>query len=477
MKKCLFILILFLIAYASFSQKEKTRHDEVFTLIDVWLDAQRHYDQLPSIVVNLIEDQKVKWSGAYGLANKSTGKEATTETLYSICSISKLFTAVAIMNLYDEGKLSLEDEVGDLLPWYDLNQQFPGSGPITVRSLLSHSSGLPREAVKPYWTWPNFPFPSQEEVRDGLKTQETLYPASTYFQYSNLALTLLGEIIEEISGQSYDDYISKNILKPLGLMDTRTSLPRDKYGEDLAIGYSAIMRDAHREKVNFFQANGIKAAAGFSSNVMDLGKFASWQFRLLEGEEAEILKPSTLKNMQRVHWTDDDFGTTWGLGFSVRKGSNGQKIVGHGGSCPGYRSTLQLNPAEKQAVAVMINAGGTSPAKYADGILSMISALESNWSAPQDSIHNFEDYKGYFNQQPWWSETYISPFGDKLARLYMPSDNPGNSLTFYQHVEGDVFRRIRKDKELGETLTFQRNKNGHVVSFKVHGNFSTKIDP
>ena len=75
---------------------------------------------------------------------------SSPKTLGSICSISKLFTSVAIMKLYDEGKLRLDDEVKDLLPWFDLNQQYTESGPITVRGLLTHSSGLPREAAAPY---------------------------------------------------------------------------------------------------------------------------------------------------------------------------------------------------------------------------------------------------------------------------------------------------------------------------------------
>ncbi len=86
--------------------------------------------------------------------------KAEPSTLFSICSISKLFTSVAIMKLYDEGKLRLDDSASDLLPWYNLEQKYPDSGPITVRSLLTHSSGLPREAAYPYWTGPDFPFPT-----------------------------------------------------------------------------------------------------------------------------------------------------------------------------------------------------------------------------------------------------------------------------------------------------------------------------
>lgn len=301
MKKIYLVVFLSLLIVTAYSKEDKKDYSEAFKLVEVWLDAQKDYEQLPGITAIVVEDQEVLWSGAFGLANTEKDIKAKSSTICSICSIFKLFTSVAIMKLYDEGKLRLDDRISDLLPQYDLEQKYPNSGPITVRSLMTHSSGLPREADYYYWNGPDFPFPTKEQIDDKLSEQETLYPASTYFQYSNLAMTLLGEIVEAVSGQSFDEYVEQNILKPLGLTDTRTELPEKLYGKELAIGYSTLKRDGTREKVNFFQANGITPAAGFSSNVHDLGKFASWQLRLRDTTETEILKPSTLKYMQQVH--------------------------------------------------------------------------------------------------------------------------------------------------------------------------------
>ncbi len=350
MKNYLIMNLLLLLVTTAYSQKEKKDYSDAFRIIEVWLDAQKDYEQLPGISATVVEDQDIRWSGAFGLANVEQNVKSESSTLYSICSISKLFTSVAIMKLYDEGKLRLDDRVSDLLPWYDLEQKFPDSWPITVRTLLTHSSGLPREANFPYWTGPDFPFPSSEGIRAELENQETLYPSSTYHQYSNLGLTLLGDIVEEVSGLPFETYVKQNILDPLGLANTRTELPEDLYGQDLAIGYSALSREHQRQKVALFQAEGITAAAGFSSNVLDLGKFASWQFRLMDSTVNEILNPSTLKYMQNVHWTDPDWKTTWGLGFVVSKGSSGEKIVGHGGSCPGYRSSISLRPESQKGL-------------------------------------------------------------------------------------------------------------------------------
>lgn len=474
----LFSLIV-LMLFPLFGQSPEKDYSEAFQLIEVWLEAQKDFQQLPGLSAAVIKDQEALWSGAFGQANLETDRATETTTLYSICSISKLFTAVAVMKLYDQGKIRLDDKVEDLLPWYNLSQQYSSSGPITVRSLLTHSSGLPREANSPYWTGPDFPFPSQEAVRKGLGEQETLYPASTYFQYSNLGLTLLGEIVEEVSGQSYDEFVQENILDPLGLKNTRTSLPEDKYGEQLAIGYSALNRQGERNKVQLFQAEGIKAAAGYSSNVIDLGQFAAWQFRLRESDEAEILLPSTLKNMQNVHWTDPDFSTTWGLGFVVYKGSDGNKWVSHGGSCPGYRSVLQLNLKQEMAYSVMINAGGTNPGLYSrgiHGILGKVKATQKEESdGEEETAPDLSDYVGYYDSQPWGAEFYLGTWEGKLVSMRLPTDSPANSMSFLKHIEGDTFRSVRDDGELGEAVIFERNTDGEVMRLSRHNNYSPKI--
>ena len=477
MRRYYFTLCLSLLISTIYSQENKKDYTEAFKLVEVWLEAQKDFDKLPGLTAIVIEDQKVLWSGAVGLANVEKNIKAEASTLCSICSISKLFTSVAIMKLYDEGKLRLDDQVSDLLPAYKLEQKYAESGPITIRTLLTHSSGLPREAAYPYWTGPDFPFPSKEQIDSKLSEQETLYPASTYFQYSNLGLTLLGEIVEEISGVTFDEYVQQNILKPLDLSDTRTELPEQLYGNKLAIGYSPIARTGNREKVKLFQANGITPAAGFSSNVLDLGKFASWQFRLRDSTITEILKPSTIKYMQNVHWTNPDWKTTWGLGFVVYKGSNGNTWVGHGGNCPGYRSTLQMDLKNKRAFSVMINANGTNPGKYVNGIKGIINKVKS--SKKENSSEERKDlnaFVGYYSPMPWWSEEYISSWDGKLVSLGLPSEKPGESMTFYKHIEGDTFRRIRDNDELGETLVFERDKNGKIIHYKQHGNYSKKID-
>lgn len=467
------LLALLLGSPAALSAQERGM-DEALHLAGVWLDAQLAYDKLPGMSVAIVQGQDVLWSQGFGYANPETRVPATPATLYSICSISKLFTSVGVMRLYDEERIRLDDRVQDVLPWYTLRQQYDDSAPVTLRGLLTHASGLPRESAHPYWTGPNFPFPTSEAIREGLSRQETLYPASRYFQYSNLGMALLGSVIEEVSGTTYDDYIQRNLLQPLGMQSTYTDMPAELHGTSLALGYGALTRQGTRDRMNLYQTNGISAAAGFASTVEDLARFAAWQLRVLETGEAEILRASTLRDMQRIHWTDPDGDVTWGLGFSVWREGDGV-MFGHGGSCPGYRSQLTIDPARSMAYTVMINAGGTNPSTYIRGIRQILGHVDGLAPDPELPV-NLADYQGYFDRQPWVSEVYIAPWEGRLVMLSLPTHDPGQGMTFFEHVEGDTFVRIRPDGESGETLTFERDATGKVMRFEIHNNYGVRIE-
>ena len=372
------------------------------------------------------------------------------------------------MQLVEDGKINLDDPIQKVLPWFDINNEFKDVPELTIKSILSHSSGLPRESNHPYWSWPDFPFPTKQDVIDELKNQEMLYPPSKYYQYSNLGLSLLGFIVEEVTQTNFDDYVNQNILIPLSMNNTKTYMSTEDYGKNLTLGYSSLNRDNEREKVNFFNADGIAAAAGFTSNVEDLAKFARWQIDLVKSLEKNILSPETLKLMHEIHWDDKLTSVTRGLGFGVYN-FDGENWVGHGGSCPGYRSQLYINTNKELAYSVMINSSGTSPTKYIDGIHEILSNVTLKKG---EEINKFEEFEGKYISQPWVSETYVQSWGDNLALVSLPSDDPYISL--YKHIEGDVFKKILNNNDLGQELKIIRDDNNKVVAYKTHQNIYKK---
>ncbi|HKA38111.1 MAG TPA: serine hydrolase domain-containing protein, partial [Thermoanaerobaculia bacterium] len=376
-------------------------------LAQTWLDGERAYDQIPGVSAAIVHDQEVLWSRGFGWADVASRRPASASTIYSICSISKLFTSVAVLRERDAGHLHLEEPVSKYLSWFKLKKT-EGEGDITIEGLLTHASGLPRESDSPYWSPPDYRFPTHEQIVERLSSQSALYPPETYFQYSNLGLTLAGEVVAATSKMPYDAYVRTNILEPLGLKSTTTEMPEAERGKRLATGYTALDREGKRQAMPFFQVRGIGPAAGFASTAEDLARFASWQFRLAERGGTEILKATTLKEMQRVHWVDPDFETLRGLGFNIIKAEGGKAFVGHDGGCPGYRTSLLLSPSDEIAIAFLSNANGVDSIGYARDLFDIVAPAvraavkePEKAKAPDPAMRR---YAGTYSAQPWTGE-------------------------------------------------------------------------
>jgi CubicO group peptidase (beta-lactamase class C family) len=455
-----------------------TEHPEVdgaLRALDAWIDGFRAYEEIPGISVGVVLDQDLIWSKGYGYSNVAEKRPATTDTLYSICSISKLFTSIGVMQLRDAGELQLRDPVARHLDWFDIKQAHEDSEPITVEGLLTHSSGLPRESDFPYWNGPDFPFPTREQVVERLGAQQTLYPARRLFQYSNLGLSLAGEIIAAKSGQAYQDYVTAQILTPLGLSDTRPYFPEELHGKQLAIGYTGLDRSGTREPVAPFFTRGITPAAGFTSSVNDLAKFASWQFRLLAAGGEEVLQANTLREMHRVHWVDPDWETTWGVGFVVRRVED-QTLVGHGGGCPGYITFFGMVPKHNLAAIVLTNGGDSDVRTLSTNILKTVgAALKKAESPAEEKLPDYSRYEGNYDSKPWGGEAAVRQWGDKLVVIRLPSDDLKDGSTRLQHVSEHTFVRLTDDDEPREEWTFEIGADGAAERIRRHSIYLRRI--
>lgn len=183
-----------------------------------------------------------------------------------------------------------------------------------------------------------------------------------------------------------------------------------------------------------------------------------------------------------MHYVDPAWNTFWGLGFSVNR-RNDKTFVGHGGSCPGFRSQLVLQKDEKVAVSFMANAMVNS-GTYAYGIYDLVAeAIKSAakpaakaageapaTEAPAGDAPDLAPYVGTYSAQPWGSETAVVVWKGNLALLSLPTTNPLRALTRLKHDAGDVFYRVRDDGERGEDVIFHRDGTGGVTHYTVHGN-------
>jgi CubicO group peptidase (beta-lactamase class C family) len=446
-------------------------------LAESWLAAQRAYDHVPGLSAAIVHDQELLWSGASGFSDLESQRPAEADTIYGICSISKLFTGIAVMQLRDQGKVGLDDPVSTLLPWFNLKQSFEGSPEITLRNLLTHASGLPREADEPYWVGPDFPFPTRERIRELLGGQATIYVADRYHQYSNLGLSLVGEIVAEKSGQDYTAYVDEHVLGPLGLADTSTGFPTDNREPRIATGYGYSGRDGALPPMPRYDARGITPAAGFASTALDLARFASWQFRLLGGKPDEVLQANTLREMQRVQWMDWDWSIARGLAFGVYRIGD-RTLAGHGGDCPGFNTRLYMDPVSRYAVVTMANRNNVNVDGYAAKIFDILEAggtPQKKTDAEIAASTDLEPYIGNYDIRPWGGEDMVFRWKSGLAMINLPTMDPLGGLVRLRHIEGDRFHTVRSDDQDGHEVSFQRNAAGEVTHIVYHGTVWPKM--
>ena len=469
MRRIATALLLFVFSAAAFAAEDlPPTTAQAIEFARLWLDAQRSYDEVPGLSVSVVNDQTLLWGGGMGQADPESGRPATADTLYSICSISKLFTSLAVMQLRDAGKLSLSDPVSKHLPWFKMSPA-AGGRDVTLLGILTHSAGLPREADYPYWTG-EFDFPTREKIMERLAAQTALYPSDRYYQYSNLGLTLAGEVVSARSGLSYDEYVRRHILAPLQLTSTYPEIPLDERGKRLARGYSARRRDGTRTPVPLFQTRGIAPAAGFASSANDLARFAMWQFRARAAESDPVLDPRTLREMYRPHWVDAEFQLFRGVGFGTWKdGSN--IFVGHGGHCPGFRTQFMLQPEKKIAVTVLSNANAADVTRYAKGVYDIVSpTIRKQESKDVPALASMSAYTGSYSDMPWGGETLVVAWGDGLATVDVPEIDPMRRMERFRKTGEHTFRRVLPDGSLGEEMRFEIGADGRATRYWHHSN-------
>ncbi len=183
---------------------------------------------ITGLSVALVDDQEMVWAEGFGFADKENGVRATPETVYGVASISKLFTATAIMQLAEIGKLDIDQPLQTYIPKFSINSRFTGSSPITPRNVMTHHSGLPSDLLNGLVATGDNEASLIESAFDELVQQiDTAYvgnPPDTPFSYSNLGYGLLGHAVAQSSGQNLIEYVDEAVLRPLGMKSSSLTI-------------------------------------------------------------------------------------------------------------------------------------------------------------------------------------------------------------------------------------------------------------
>lgn len=340
----------------------------------------------PGLSAVVVRDGKVVYSNAFGYADAPRSVKAGPDTVYHWWSMTKIPTAVAVMQLREQGKLDLDDEVIKYLPWFEVKYPSAGSPAITIRDLLRHSSGLP-DTIPAMIGWVHYDAvtPNQTEVlRKYLPGFNTLrFEPNTQAVYSNLNYMVLGAVIEAVSGQSYESYIAENILQPLGMSQTgfvyTSTMAEHEASGTLPVVhlYTPLMPTlldpgalVREREGNLFWMNRFYIEATPSTGLIgpapDVAKFMLMYLNrgTLNGEA--VLSPESVAKLTETSPIDGR-----GLGWYVGE-SDGERYLEHMGGGAGFATTMRIYPESGIGIAVLAN--GTDLDR--DGLAGLLKSLD-----------------------------------------------------------------------------------------------------
>ncbi len=328
---------------------------EAFPVIEKLYRDYAEKNHFPAISFGVIAGGQLVYAGSVGTANIASNTPASAKTLFRIASMSKSFTAMAILKLRDEGKLNLTDPVSKYVPEINKAGALTKDAPaITILNLLTMSAGFPEDNP---WGDRQLDAPDEEllrQVSEGISFSNV--PGVT-FEYSNLGFALLGKIIANISGITYQKYITENIMKPIGMTNSKweyDEVPK----EQLALGYQWI--DDTWKEIPLLHDGSYGAMGGLICSVEDFSKYvalhlSAWPPRN-ESDNGPVRR-SSIREMQQpwrfnAMFTDAKtrngtlcpIATGYGYGLGWRKDCNGFVLVSHSGGLPGFGSEWRIYP-------------------------------------------------------------------------------------------------------------------------------------
>jgi len=399
---------------------------------------------VPGASVVIVKDAQIAYLQAYGDARLEPRTPARPEMRYSIGSISKQFTATAILLLQEQGKLSLDDKVAKFIP--DLT----GADEVSIRQLLSHTSGYqdywPQDYVPPRMLLPI----TADRILDVWARQPLDFDPGTKWQYSNTNYVIAGVIVEKASGMPLLDFLQQKIFDPLE-MKSVTNTDQEKLGDSDAAGYMRYalgpLRPAPKEGRGWLFAAGELA--------MSAADLAKWDLSIID---QKVLKPSSYKEFETEVLLKSGVGTQYGLGIDVTSES-GRRVLGHGGEVSGFTAQNTVFPDQRRAIVVLTNQDAVgAPGQIARDIAPLLFAVDDPETARKleqarkilAGLQQGTIDRSLFtsNANSYFSEPALKDFASGLAALGTPQDFDQTR----QALRGGMLLRVYRVKFPQKTL-------------------------
>ncbi|MGB3375240.1 MAG: serine hydrolase domain-containing protein, partial [Microbacterium sp.] len=311
--------------------------------------AQKH--RLPGLVLGVIDADGLREIVEYGMADLDAGAPADRSTLFRIASVTKTFTATAVLQLRDAGRLSIDDRVVDHVPEFaKVGGLDGGAARVTLRQLLQHSSGLQGEA--PSLDLLAQPVHTSPQILDVLSRARILTTPGTMFRYSNLGFRVLAHVVHRASGQRWAQYAPEHLLAPLGMRESGAHPP---HPERCAVGHHPSRfqdRPTAAASVDSALAEG---DGDLWSSLDDLALWVSAQLAAAVGHDSAVLSASTMREMQQpTLLAAGDWSEARGLGWNGVRRTHGP-LVSHGGLFAGFNSQVCFSPEHQVGVVALAN--------------------------------------------------------------------------------------------------------------------------
>jgi CubicO group peptidase (beta-lactamase class C family) len=440
-------------------------------LFTSWIRGQLAYRNLPGIAVGVVYDQQLVWAQGFGFADVGAKTPMTPATRFRMASHSKLFTATAIMQLRDAGKVHLDDPVVNYLPWFRIRTAKADDPAITIEELLTHSAGLPREAG-PHWS--ELSFPDAAGVQAFIENNRVPYSPEIRWKYSNLGFTIAGMVVEAVSGEKWAAYVQNHIFNPLGM----TSSSVDRNVEGMATGYGQRMPDGTRAKMPFVDARAMAPATGITSTVEDMAKFVSLQFRQGPVGGSQIVSTGALRQMHRVRMVENTWQSGNAIGFAVTR-DHEKVYVGHGGSYFGYKTHTLMQIEPKVGVIVLTNADDSNPSDIALHLMQSVGEAVVKASRPTPIQVSWDPswsrFAGTYRSKIG-GETEVVELNHRLVTINPSAPYPENP-TQLMPIGNGQFRveAATGGGPVGETVRFTE-QNGKVVRMYTGSSYSDRVN-